>query len=87
MTQGDFHSAFCEEPHVRERNPRGPGRPRAIDQAFFETVSQLYESGLGYRSIANELWRLNCFTTHTTVRRLLKRQGAYSDARVANGSK
>lgn len=66
---------------------RGAGRPRAIPPESFNTVLQLYSQGLGYRSIANHLWGLGVYTTHTTVRRLIRGQGAYSDARVSNGSK
>lgn len=56
---------------------QGPGRPRSIPPEFFETVLQLYKSGLGYRSIANHLRRLGVDTTHTAVRRMIKGEGAY----------
>ena len=82
MTQVHRHSASGEEPLVRERNRRGPGRPRAIPPESFDTVLQLDSQGLGYRSIANHLWGLGVYTTHTTVRRLIRRQGAYANARA-----
>ena len=82
MTEVHHHDACHEEPHVRERHRRGPGRPKAIPSESFDTVLQLYSQGLGYRSIANALWRRGVYTTHTTVRRLLMRQGACSKARM-----
>ena len=56
---------------------RGPGRPRSISPEHFETISQLYESGVGYRRIANHLRGLGVSTTFSAVRRFLKREGAY----------
>jgi len=56
---------------------RDPGRPRSIFHEFFEPVLRLYNSGLGYRSIANHLRGLGVGTTHTAVRRMIKGELAY----------
>ena len=55
-----------------------PGRPRSIPCSLFDTILQLYARGYGYRSITTHLRGLGVSTTHTTVRRLLKSQGAYA---------
>ena len=62
-----------------------PGRPRSIPGSLFDTVLQLYASGYGYRSIATHLRGLGMSTTHTTVRRLLKAEGAYAKCSSAEG--
>ncbi len=54
-----------------------PGRPRAIPQELFVTVLALYEAGLGYRSIANRLNDQGIRATYSSVRRLVKGDGAY----------
>ena len=56
---------------------KGPGRPKSISSEHFETILQLYDSGLGYRSIANHLRDLGISTTFSAVRRFLKGEGAY----------
>ena len=56
---------------------RGPGRPKAIPPRLFATVLKLYDGGFGYRSIANQLQCLGVLTTHTTVRRMIRGEGAY----------
>ena len=56
----------------------GSGRPRSIPPEAFETILQLYAGGHGYRSIANELQGLGIRATYSSVRRLIKGQGAYS---------
>ena len=58
---------------------RGPGKPRSIPPELFETILQLYGSGLGYRSITKHLRGLGIATTHTAVRRVVKGEGAYSN--------
>ena len=63
------------------------GRPRAIPQAHFETILKLYDSGLGYRSITRQLWGLGVTTTHTTVRRLIKGEGAYAECVTCHGAR
>ena len=56
------------------------GCPRSIPFELFETVLQLYNSGLGYGSIANHLRGIGVGSTHTAVRRMIKGEGAYSRA-------
>ena len=65
---------------------RGPGRPRAIPPELFDTVLQLYAGGLGYRSITRHLWERGIATTHTTVRRLIKGEGAYAGCSSWHGT-
>ena len=60
-------------------NNRAPGRPRSIPTEHFDTVLQLYAAGLGYRSIGNHLRGLGISTTFSSVRRLIKGQGAYAE--------
>jgi len=62
-----------------------PGRPKSIPHELFETILQLYAQGYGYRSITRHLRGLGLGTTHTTVRRLLKGEGAYAKCRVSLG--
>ena len=57
---------------------RGPGRPRSIPPWAFETILQLYKTGLGYRSITAHLRGVGVSTTHTAVRRVVKGEGAYT---------
>ena len=58
---------------------RSSGRPRSIPQELFDTISQLYQSGSGYRSSTTYLrWVYGISTTYTTIRRLIKGQGAYA---------
>ena len=58
---------------------RGPGRPKGIPEELFNTILQLYESGDGYRRITSYLQRVHgVSTTYTTIRRLVKGQGAYA---------
>ena len=56
---------------------RGAGRPRSIPPWAFETILQLYKTGLGYRSITTQLRSVGASTTHTAVRRVMKGEGAY----------
>ena len=65
---------------------RHPGRPRAIPMEHFDTVLQLYAAGHGYRSIANELKGLGISATYSSVRRLVKGQGAYSKCPSCDGT-
>ncbi len=51
---------------------RGPGRPRAIPEAFVPKVISLYRQGFGYRSTARELLREGLCVDWSTVRRLVK---------------
>jgi len=51
---------------------RKPGRPRAIPPDKVDFVMGLYRNGLGYRAIVHELENEGIFTTHSTVRRLIK---------------
>ena len=60
---------------------RTPGRPRSIPHKHFDAILQLYAQGYGYRSITRHLRGLGVGTTHTTVRRLLKGEGAYAKCR------
>ncbi len=62
-----------------QHNPNNhhPGRPRAIPPELFVTVLALYEAGLGYRSIANRLNDQGIRATYSSVRRLVKGDGAY----------
>jgi len=62
-------------------NRLGPGRPRSIPQAYFETILQRYQGGHGYRRLATYLRSLGVSTTHTAVRRLIKGEGAYAECR------
>ena len=64
--------------HSKTPVRRGAGRPRSIHPEHFETILQLYTSGLGYRSIANHLRRLGVSTTFSAVRRFIKGEGAYA---------
>ena len=57
---------------------RGPGRPKSIPPEFFDTILQLYKTGLGDRSITTHLRGVGVSTTHTAVRRVIKGQGAYA---------
>ena len=67
---------------THDQNPirRGAGQPRSIPPERFETILQLYTSGLGYRSIANHLRGLGVSTTYSAVRRLVKGEGAYAES-------
>ena len=62
------------------------GRPRSIPPEAFDTVLQLYAAGHGYRSIANELSGLGIGATYSSVRRLVKGQGAYSKCPACDGT-
>ncbi len=55
---------------------RKPGRPRAIRGDMVNRVLTLYESGLGYRTIARELRGLGVSADWSTVRRLIKSHAA-----------
>ena len=57
---------------------RGPGRPKSVPPWAFETILQLYKTGLGYRSITTHLRGVGVSTTHTAVRRVIKGEGAYT---------
>ena len=57
---------------------RRPGRPKSIPPEFFDTILQLYKTGLGYRSITTRLRGVGVSTTHTAVRRVIKGEGAYT---------
>ena len=59
---------------------RGPGRPRSIPPEHFDTILQLYDSGLGYRRIANHLRGLGVSTTFSAFRRFLLGEGAYANS-------
>ena len=65
---------------------RGPGRPRIIPPELFDTISQLYDSGLGYRRIANHLRSLGISATFSSVRRLIKGGGAYREWGASDGT-
>jgi len=59
-----------------EKNPRKPGRPRAIPEEYEPVVVELYDQGYGYRAIARilrEEYYLN--PDYTSVRRTLRRLG------------
>ena len=58
----------------------GPGRPKSIPPEFFDTILQLYKTGLGYRSITTHLRGVGVSTTHTAVRRVIKGEGTYAKA-------
>ena len=58
------------------------GRPRRIPPETFETFLQLYAAGHGYRSIVNELRGLGIGATYSSVRRLIKDEGAARRAMV-----
>jgi len=55
---------------------REPGRPRAIPAALIPKVLSLYRHGLGYRAIARELEKDGLCVDWSTIRRLIKVQGA-----------
>ena len=57
---------------------REPGRPKSIPPEFFDTILQLYKTGLGYRSITTHLRGVGVSTTYTAVRRVVKGEGAYA---------
>ena len=57
---------------------RGPGRLRSIPPEFFETILQLYKTGLG---ITTHLRGVGVSTTHTAVRRVVNGKGAYTRPR------
>jgi hypothetical protein len=61
---------------------RGAGRPRAIPEDREEEVVAMHESGMGYRSISNELLNRGVFADWSTVRRVIKKrqneEGRYS---------
>ena len=65
---------------------RASGRPRSIPPEAFDTVLQLYAAGQGYRSIANELRGLGIAATYSSVRRLVKGQGAYEKCPSCDGT-
>lgn len=65
---------------------RTSGRPRSIPTKAFDTVLQLYAAGHGYRSIANELKGLGIGATYSSVRRLIKGEGAYGKCPACKGS-
>ena len=52
---------------------RKPGRPRAIPEDRIEEVISLYQAGLGYRSISNELLKRGLSVDWSTVRRVIKK--------------
>ena len=55
---------------------RRPGRPQAIPPHLEQAVVDLYDGGLGYRLIAQELRNTYRLRVHfTTVKRLLVRLG------------
>ena len=62
---------------------KGPGRPKSIPPELFDTILQLYAAGEGYRRIANRLRGLGISATWSSVRRLVKGEGAYAEARVS----
>lgn len=67
-------------------NNRVPGRPRSIPTEHFETVLQLYAAGEGYRSIANHLRSLGISAAFSSVRRLVKGEGAYRQCPTCRGT-
>ena len=54
-----------------------PGRPRALTPEVLEHVLTLHRTGFGYRSIARRLREAGIDANWATVRRAVKRQGAY----------
>jgi hypothetical protein len=52
---------------------RGAGRPKAISEDRIEEVISLYKTGLGYRSISNELLAQGIYADYSTVRRVIKK--------------
>ena len=58
-------------------NKRTAGRARSIPPEAFDMVWRLYIAGHGYRTIARELRGLGISVTYSSVRRLVKGQGAY----------
>ena len=59
-------------------NDRVSGRAKSIPPEVFDTVWRLYAAGHGYRTIAKELQGLGISVTYSSVRRLIKCEGAYS---------
>ena len=59
---------------------RGSDRPKSIPSEHFETILQLYNSGHGYRRIANHLRDQGVSTTFSAVRRFIKGEGAYGNS-------
>ena len=51
---------------------------RGGPEASLPSLLKLYKGGLGYRSIANHLRGLGINATFSSVRRLVKGQGAYA---------
>ena len=76
--------SFTPDNQTNHNNHR-PGRPRAIPMELFVTVLALYESGLGYRSIANHLRGLGISATFSSVRRLVKGEGTYARGEDSQG--
>ncbi len=58
---------------------RKSGRPRAISDELVPLVLSLYQSGLGYRSISNELRNQGIFADWSTVRRVIKNYRSQKD--------
>ena len=65
---------------------RAPGRPRSIPTEHFDTVLQLYAAGEGYRRIANRLMAMGISATWSSVRRLVKGEGAYTKCALCAGT-
>ena len=75
-------AALPPEPHPSGRQG---GRPKGIPPRLFATVLQLHHQGHGYRWIDNHLRTLGVSTTFSTVRRLVRGEGAYGQARNIGG--
>jgi len=60
---------------------RKPGRPRAIPADKIDEVIAMYESGMGYRSISNELVNRGLYADWSTVRRVIKKYGPEENSR------
>lgn len=65
-----------------ERQRTKPGRPLAIPMELRPKVFSLYREGLGYRAIARELRKDGLCVDWSTIRRLLKTQGAEPGSNV-----
>jgi hypothetical protein len=65
-----------------ERQRTKPGCPPAIPMELRPKVFSLYREGLGYRAIARELRKDVLCVDWSTIRRLLKTQGAEPGSNV-----
>ena len=64
--------SIVEQEIVNNLKRKKPGRPRAIPENWIEEVIAMYESGMGYRWISNELVNRGIYADWSTVRRVIK---------------